>query len=144
MRLASTFFIGFLLLSGALLSTAATPEEVIQDVLRQEVEAWNRGDLRRFVSSYANHCTLVGSAISETTREQVLAHYHGKYPSPGARGKLAFSGLAVHRLDARVATVTGYWHLDQEAAFRGAVGGVFSLVIELIDGSWRIALDHTS
>ena len=144
MRLASTFFICLLLLSGPSVSTAATPEEVIQDVLWQQVEAWNRGDLRQFVSSYADHCTLVGSMISETTREQVLAHYQGKYPSPGARGKLAISGLAVHRLDGRVATVTGHWHLDREPAFGGAVGGVFSLVFELIDGSWRIALDHTS
>jgi hypothetical protein len=129
MRLAGTFFIGFLLLSGLSVSTAATPEKVIQNVLQQQVEAWNR---------------LVGSTISETTREQVLAHYQQKYPSPGARGRLAFSGLAVHRLDARIATVTGHWHLDREAAFGGAVGGVFSFVFELIDGSWRIALDHTS
>ncbi len=106
--------------------------------------AWNRGDLKQFVSSYASHCTLVGRTITETTREQVLEHYRQKYPSPGARGKLAFSSLVVHRIDARVATVTGHWHLTRDAALGGSVGGVFSLVFEFLDGSWQIALDHTS
>ena len=125
-------------------STAATPEEAIQDLLEQQVAAWNRGDLKQFVSSYAQHCTLIGSTISETSREQVLAHYQQKYPSSGARGKLTFSSLTVHRLDSRVATVTGHWHLDREKVSGGPVGGVFSLVFEFIDGSWQIVLDHTS
>jgi uncharacterized protein (TIGR02246 family) len=144
MRLVRAFVFGFVLLSKPFVSTGATPEDAIKNVLEQQVAAWNRGDLGQFVSSYANHCTLVGSTISETTRQQVLAHYQEKYPTPAARGKLAFSGMAVHAIDARVATVTGHWHLDREAASGGPVGGVFSLVFELLDGSWQIALDHTS
>jgi len=144
MRLLRAFSLALLLLAPVLLSTGATPQAAIENVLDQQVQAWNRGDLKQFVSSYAQHCTLVGSTISETTREQVLAHYQQKYPSPGARGKLAFSGMTVHQVDPQVATATGHWHLDRQAASGGSVGGVFSLVFELLDGSWQIALDHTS
>ncbi len=134
--------LGCLLLScGAI---AATPENAVKKVLEQQVAAWNRGDLKGFVSSYAQHCTLVGSTISETSREQVLAHYEQKYPSSRTRGKLAFSGLTVRQLDRGIATVTGHWHLDRGAGAGGPVGGLFSLVFKLLDGSWAIVLDHTS
>ena len=144
MRLASAFVIGYLLLVRQIVDAGVMPEAAIRKVLDQQVAAWNQGDLKRFVSSYAAHCTLVGSTIAETTREQVLAHYRQKYPSPGALGKLAFSGLTIHLADSRVAMVTGHWHLQRDTGAGGPVGGVFSLLFELVDGSWQIALDHTS
>ena len=144
MKLPSVLLLTCLFLSGPFVDAAAKPEDAIQNVLDQQVAAWNRGDLKQFVSFYASRCTLIGRTVAETTREQVLEHYQQKYPSPGARGKLAFSSLVVHRIDSRVATVTGHWHLTREAASGGSVGGVFSLVFELLGGSWQIALDHTS
>lgn len=144
MRFGKALVLCMLLLSVPFVSAGAAPEDAIRNVLEQQVVAWNRGDLKEFVSFYAPHCTLVGSTISEATRAQVLAHYQARYPSSGARGKLTFSGLTVHQIDARVAAVTGHWHLHREAASGGSVGGVFSLVLELVDGRWQIALDHTS
>lgn len=117
----------------------------IRSVLDQEAQAWNQADLKAFVTPYAAHCTLVGSGqISETTREKVLTHYEQKYPSPAAMGKLTFSALTVHPIDADSAVVTGRWHLDRETAAGGGAGGVFSLVFQRIDGRWQIILDHTS
>ena len=52
--------------------------------------------------------------------------------------------MAVHQVDERVAIVAGHWHIDRDAASGGPVGGVFSLVFELLDGNWQIVLDHTS
>jgi len=144
MRFASAVVLGCVLFSEPLVRAGATSEAAIQNVLEQQAAAWNRGDLRQFVSSYAAHCTLVGSTISDTTREQVLAHYLKKYPSAGARGKLAFSGITIRLADPQMAIVTGHWHVDRNATSGGPVGGVFSLLLELVDGSWQIALDHTS
>lgn len=144
MRFVSALVLGCLSLSGLFMSSGATPEAAIQNVLERQAAAWNRGDLRQFASYYAEHCTLVGNTISETTREQVLAHYQQKYPSPGARGNLVFSGISIRRVDAHVAVVTGHWRLNRDAVSGGPVGGVFSLVFELLDGAWRITLDHTS
>lgn len=129
---------------GVAARSAVTPEESIRNILQQQETAWNEGDLDAFVSSYAEHCTLVGSTITPTTRAQVLAHYQQKYPSRGAMGKLAFSDITVIPMDERVAIVTGRWHLDRKKASGGPVGGVYSLVFQSIDGSWQIVLDHTS
>ena len=138
-----TVVICALLLAVPFAGRGTTPD-AIRSILEQQVAAWNRGDLDEFVASYAPHCTLVGRTIAETTRAQVLAHYRSKYPSRGTRGKLAFSGLAVQQIEARVAAVTGHWDLRRNAANGGPVGGVFSLVLELLDGQWQIVLDHTS
>lgn len=144
MRFARWFVLGCLCLLGFFGSAGATPGDDIRRILDGQAAAWNRADLKQFVASYAEHCTLIGAAIDETTREGVLAHYRRKYPTPGAMGKLMFSGIAVHSVDAHVATATGHWHLDRNAISGGSVGGVFSLVVELLDGHWQIVLDHTS
>ena len=142
MKLAGAFVLVCLAFAGPLVS--ATPESAIKAVLESQVAAWNQGNLMQFVAPYAQHCTLVSSTISETTREQVLEHYQHKYPSTGAMGRLAFSELNVHSIEAHVAIVTGRWRLARDAHSGGPVGGVFSLVFELVGGSWQIALDHTS
>lgn len=144
MRFSHLSLAACLCLHALLVSAATKQEDVIRTILEQQAMAWNRGDLNGFVASYARHCTLVSSTISEVTREQVLAHYQQKYPSRGAMGKLIFSDITVHSLDARVATATGRWHLDRNAASGGPVGGVFSLVLEFLDGNWQIVVDHTS
>lgn len=122
----------------------ATAGAGAEAVLTQQAEAWNQGDLTRFVASYAPHCTIVGRDISELTRAQVLAHYRQKYSSPRIMGKLTFSGLTVHPVAPRVVTVTGHWHLDRLPDAGGPVGGVFSLVCERVGEAWQIILDHTS
>ena len=133
------------LLCALSLSNAAPPDDdAIKKVMTDQVVAWNKGDLKEFVSGYAEHCTLVGTTISETTRAQVLEHYQQKYPTPGSRGKLTFSSLTVHQVDAQAATVTGHFHLDRDKASGGNADGVFSLVFKLNEGKWQIVLDHTS
>ena len=125
-------------------SRGETPQEAVRNVLTEQAAAWNRGDLPQFVDSYAEHCTLVGKQVATLTRVEVLAHYREKYPSRAAMGTLTFSNVIADFLDERVATVTGYWHLDRERGAGGAVGGVFSLVLRLDGGKWEILLDHTS
>jgi uncharacterized protein (TIGR02246 family) len=146
MNLPCAWFLLCSIFSPALLgSRTKTAEASITAVLNEQVEAWNSGDLKKFVSSYAPKCTLVGgNQISETTREEVLAHYEKKYPSPEARGKLTFSELTVHLLDAETATVTGHFHLERSPSGGGPAAGVFSLVFKRINGTWEIVLDHTS
>jgi uncharacterized protein (TIGR02246 family) len=144
MKAAGAYVLCSLLFAVPILRASAPAEDAIQSVLTRQVAAWNRGDLPEFVSFYAQRCTLVGASVSDTTRQQVLEHYVQKYPSPAARGKLAFSALAVHQLDSHVAVVTGSWRLDRPVTSGGSVGGVFSLVFQLLDNHWQIILDHTS
>lgn len=132
-----------ILLLAALPLLAASPEENVKSLLATQIEAWNRGDLQTFVTTYAPDCIFVGKEVREGSTE-LLAHYQKAYPTLAAMGHLTFSNMAVHILDAKVAIVTAHWHLDRDAAAGGPIGGIFSLVLRQKDGAWKIALDHTS
>jgi len=118
-------------------------DSAIRTVLDKQVEAWNRGDIPAFVASYAENCTFVGKEVSEG-RAAVEARYHRTYPTPAAMGHLAFTDLKIKRIDARVAVVTGAFHLQRSGEVGGDKAGIFSLVFERQGDVWRIILDHTS
>jgi uncharacterized protein (TIGR02246 family) len=115
----------------------------IKDVLAKQVEAWNKGDIPTFVTTYSEDCIFVGKKLLQG-RQQLLERYQKTYPTPDAMGHLTFSNMAVHLLDKDDATVTADWRLERGAAGGGPVGGYFSLVLHKQKGRWMIALDHTT
>ena len=122
---------------------ATDAETQIKAVLDTQIEAWNRGDLKTFVTTYAPDCTFVGKQVTQGSAD-LLAHYQKTYPNSAAMGHLTFSNRAVRLLDNDVAIVTANWHLDRTPASGGPTGGIFSLVVQRKSGSWKIALDHTA
>ncbi|MBV9294681.1 MAG: SgcJ/EcaC family oxidoreductase [Acidobacteriaceae bacterium] len=122
---------------------AADAGIAIRQVLTTQVEAWNRGDVDTFVTTYAEDCTFVGKQMLHG-RANVLTRYKKAYPTPESMGKLTFENLDVRQLDEHIAIATGEWHLERSANSGGPVGGVFSLVLRSENGSWWIILDHTS
>jgi uncharacterized protein (TIGR02246 family) len=124
-------------------SAAADAPSAIRNVLNVQLQAWNRGDVAKFVTTYAEDCTFVGKQILHG-RSSVLARYQKAYPSPEAMGKLSFQNVDVHLLDNHFAIVTGEWHLDRVATAGGPIGGLFSLVLQLRGAAWQIVLDHSS
>lgn len=122
---------------------AADIEEDIRDLLADQTDAWNRGDLQAFIKPYAEDCTFIGKQVVKG-REKVLARYKSVYPTPAAMGKLVFHNLEVRELSERIAVVTGQWRLERPTSAGGTVGGIFSLVFKDVDDEWRIVLDHTS
>lgn len=121
----------------------ASSETSIKEVLGVQVDAWNRGDLSTFVTTYADDCLFVGKQVVRG-RTAVLARYQKSYANAAAMGKLEFSDLEVHTVDPAVALVIGHFHLTRSAEGGGNAEGVFSLVFHKIDGKWQIVLDHTS
>jgi uncharacterized protein (TIGR02246 family) len=115
----------------------------IENVLTTQTQAWNRGDIPKFVTTYAENCIFVGKQMLQG-RSKLLARYRKTYPSPESMGRLTFQNLTVRQVDAQVATAVGEWHIDRPSASGGPVGGVFSLVLQLRDGTWQVVLDHTS
>ena len=124
-------------------SRALDAQSQIKAVLDTQVEAWNRGDLSTFVTTYADDCIFVGKQVTEGNA-QLLDRYKKTYPTPAAMGHLTFSDLAIHLLGKDVAFVTSKWHLDRSVDAGGPTGGVFSLVLHRKNGLWKIALDHTA
>jgi uncharacterized protein (TIGR02246 family) len=119
------------------------PEIAIKNALTTQVRAWNRGDIAKFVTTYAENCIFVGKQMLEG-RSKLLARYQRIYPSPESMGKLTFQNLTIRQLDEQVATAIGEWHIDRKPASGGSIGGIFSLVLQLRNGEWQIVLDHTT
>jgi uncharacterized protein (TIGR02246 family) len=146
--MAMTLRLGIILAVVALL-TASLPAQTsdakgtIEKVLTVQVQAWNRGDIPKFVNTYAEDCTFVGKQVLQG-RSKLLARYQKTYPSPESMGKLTFQNLTVRQLDPQIATAIGEWHIDRPTASGGPVGGIFSLVLQLRNGAWQIVLDHTA
>lgn len=125
------------------ISATADEAVVIKDLLARQVSEWNRGDVEKFVSYYAEDCVFASSEVRRG-RAQVLERYRRAYPNREAMGTTTFSELDVQLLGKRHAKVLGRWRLERSDSAGGSTGGWFTLVLEKRRGSWVITHDHTS
>ncbi len=112
-------------------------------VLEQQAEAWNRGDLEGFMQGYWHSSDLVFTSGGRVQRgwQTTLDRYRATYGnSPSTMGRLAFYDVEIHPMGDS-AWVLGRWTLDRE---HEEVGGVFTLVFQVVRGRWVIVHDHTS
>lgn len=114
----------------------------IENLMSQQEQAWNEGNIDKFMESYWNSDSLcfVGSSGLTYGWKQTLANYKKNYPTRAEMGKLTFTLLKKDRLGPESYLVLGKWHLDR----KDEVGGYFSLVWKKIKGKWVIVCDHTS
>jgi uncharacterized protein (TIGR02246 family) len=129
--------------SASLRAQTSDASTTVEKVLTAQVQAWNRGDIPKFVTTYAEDCIFVGKQVLQG-RSKLLARYQKTYPSRESMGRLTFQNLTVHLLDKQIATAVGEWHINRPAASGGPTGGIFSLVLQLRNGAWQIVLDHTA
>ena len=143
--------LGLIVFVAALSAQAGIPSPkddaatAIKQVLQQQVEAWNRGDVEAFMQGYkdSDDTTFIGKSIQHGYAT-ILARYKNTYSSRDAMGTLDFSDLEVRSLDPGYAVVTGKFHLARAEAAGGEARGVFSLVWENTPAGWKIILDHSS
>ena len=134
-----------LLLASPLALRAEDSSAAIKQVLQQQAEAWNRGDVDAFMQGYKNSpdTTFIGKSL-EQGYAPILARYKKAYPGKEAMGTLDFSALEVRMLGSGYAVVTGRFHLARTSAGGGEAKGIFSLVFEKTPQGWKIILDHTT
>jgi ketosteroid isomerase-like protein len=118
---------------------------VVRQALEQQTAAWNRGDIRAFMTSYedSEETAFVGSKGVAKGYRQVLEKYLKGYPTRDAMGKLTFSDIDVRPLGANYATAIGRFHLERNAQGGGDAAGIFTLVFHRTAGGWKIILDHS-
>jgi ketosteroid isomerase-like protein len=127
----------------------AAPEQTanavaqIRSVLYAQQEAWNRGDIDRFMNGYAHSTSTV--FISEDTIRRgwqtVRDRYRKKYSSPAKTGTLTFSDLEIMLLSSDSAVASGRWKLKRAS---DQPHGRFTLILRRLPEGWRIVHDHTS
>jgi beta-aspartyl-peptidase (threonine type) len=138
-----------LLLISALSSSAqdSNPQvtTAVQQVLRQQQDAWNRHDLEGFMGGYWNSpdLTFFSGAKMTSGWQPTLDHYRKSYQSEGREmGTLEFSELNVQALAQDAAFVRGAWKLT--TSDRNTPHGLFTLIFRRFPEGWKIVHDHTS
>lgn len=124
---------------------SAAHAAAIREVLSDQAEAWNRGDIEGFMEGYARTDSLSFASGGNVRRgwRSTLEAYRRGYPDREAMGTLTFSDLDVRVLSSEWALVLGRWHLERGGEMSDP-GGVFTLVLQRRAAGWRVLHDHTS
>jgi len=134
----------FLFMLSALRSTAQSNDELaIKQAPNEQIEAWNKGDIGRFMKTYWENDSLmfIGKGGIKYGWNNTLDNYKRNYPDTVAMGKLSFNILKISQLSPEYIYVVGKWHLQRSI---GDLGGHYDLLFRKINGRWVIIADHSS
>ncbi|OHX67886.1 YybH family protein [Flammeovirga pacifica] len=137
------FFIALLLTHFTFAQKVDKDIDIIKETLSRQENAWNRGDLDKFMNGYweSDDLLFIGKSGVTNGWQATLDNYKKSYPNTEAMGKLKFNLIKVEKLSKNVALVIGKWHLSRN---KGDLQGHFSLTWKKINGTWVIIADHSS
>lgn len=123
---------------------SADDRDEIRALLDAQKNAWNAGDLERYMAGYHQSPEIVFTSGGRVRRgfDESLSSYRKRYQEGDATmGVLDFTDLELTSLGPNAALAMGRFELTET---EHAGGGVFSLVLLRKDGSWGVWHDHTS
>ena len=126
-------------------STDDTPAQtLIKTILKTQMQAWNDGDLEKFMQTYWKSDKLTFSGGGKTTYgwQGTLDNYRKSYAPPKQMGQLHFDELNIMMIESNSALVLGNWHLRMKDDKKR--DGNFSLVVKKLESGWKIIHDHSS
>jgi beta-aspartyl-peptidase (threonine type) len=116
----------------------------VQQVLDDQVAAWNKGDLEGFMAGYWKSDDLTFFSGNDVTRgwKATLERYRKRYQADGKEmGKLTFSELKIEMLGEESALVRGRWKV---VTSKETLQGLFTVIFKKTSDGWKIVHDHTS
>lgn len=144
----------FVFVFGVMLTACMTSEKaapfsyfgeaaLISDIMQQQEDSWNRGDIDGFMEHYWNSDSLVfiGSRGLTHGWQQTLDNYKKSYPTKDRMGRLAFRNVEIDVFDPKHAWVLGNWTLFRTT---DTLSGYYTLKWRKIKGKWVIVADHSS
>lgn len=136
-----TLFLGFSAMAENRLNEK--DETNIRKLIQQQVDAWNEGNLEKFMETYwkSDWLSFVGSRGPTYGWQATLDNYKKGYPDKKAMGHLDLKVLDLSQIDVKTVLMIGRFELTREI---GDVAGHFTLVIQKIKGEWKIISDHSS
>ena len=146
MKILSVFVV-LLVLCGYISSqnSVANDKSAIENVLREQAAAWNRGDLEAFMAGYRKspELTFFSGAHEFKGWQAALDRYKNSYQSAGKEmGKLEFTNLRVEMLGPEAAFVRGEFHLTMSDG--KTPHGLFTLIFRKFPEGWKIVHDHSA
>jgi uncharacterized protein (TIGR02246 family) len=120
------------------------PTAEITAMLAHSAIAWNAGDLDGFVSDYADAPTTSFMAGGEPHYGYawIRANYAPRFEPGAERDSLHFEEIAARPLGPGYSMATARFVLSRADSVTAS--GPFTLVLQRIDGRWKIIHDHTS
>jgi len=134
----------FLIVSGCDTQELADTEiSEITETFMMTKDAWNEGNLEKFMEGYhkSEDIVFVGSAGPIYGYDATLERYRTSYPDTTIMGKLDFEILKLYKVDKKTALLIGKYYLTRTI---GNARGYYTLVWQKIDGKWVIIADHSS
>ncbi len=118
-------------------------ERAIREVLAEQQECWNSGDLECFMEGYwkSDQLVFIGSSGITYGWQKTLDNYKKSYPDKSAMGKLTFDIIILEPLSEDFWSVIGKWNLKRE---KDNPKGHFSLIFRRLGDDWVIVSDHSS
>jgi len=118
-------------------------EKAIIELLHEQDQCWNRGDIEGFMDTYWKNDSLMFIGKSGVTYgwQNTMNNYKRGYPDTASMGKLDFKLIKIQRLSRNYYSVVGKWHLTRSI---GDLQGHFTLLMRKIKGQWKIIADHSS
>lgn len=117
-------------------------QEAIEQVMLNQQEAWNRGDIEDFMNGYWRSDDLIFTSGGRIRRgwQATLDSYKANYTKE-TMGQLAFTDLEIVKTADNEAVVVGRWALS---GLETTPKGGFTLVFRKVSEGWRITRDHTT
>jgi ketosteroid isomerase-like protein len=123
---------------------AQSKDEIqVRQLLADQTESWNRGDIDSFMKTYWKSDSLMFIGKNGVTYgwTNTLNNYKKNYPDTTAMGRLSFDIISVKWLSFQYFHVIGKWHLKRSI---GDLSGHYTLLLKKINGRWVIIADHSS
>lgn len=139
----SMLMILFFSLLNTLASAQSKNEIAIRKVLQTQENAWNSGQLKKFMQGYWKNDSLIFIGKSGITYgwQKTLDNYIKGYPDTAVMGQLTFTLFQLKPISVDCYFVIGKWHLQRSI---GNIEGYFTLLFKKISGQWLIVADHSS
>ncbi len=121
------------------------PKHAIEQVIGNQQQAWNRGDLEGFMAGYWNspELTFFSGAHESKGWQAALDRYKKSYQGGGHEmGKLEFRNLRIEMLCPEAAFVRGEFHLTMSDG--KTPHGLFTLIFRKFPEGWKIVHDHSA
>jgi len=137
------YFFCLFIFSCSIIFAQSSDEAAIRQVLKEQQECWNEGDLECFMDGYwkSEQLVFIGSKGVTYGWQKTLDNYRRSYPNKEAMGTLIFDLLSLEPLSDDFWSVIGKWSLKRKS---DNPQGHFSLIFRRFGDEWVIVSDHSS
>ena len=119
--------------------------EEINDLMYEQEESWNKGNIEDFMKKYWRNDSLIfiGKSGIKYGWNKTTSNYKKSYPSRNSMGLLHFNNIKCLPINDTTHIISGQWNISRLDSSKN-IGGYYSLMWIKKEDGWRIVYDHTS